>query len=166
MLVRGYSLMLGLHKQERADVFDEDGWFHTGDRGLFRDGWFFFTGRQSDLIKTKGANVAPAEVEKAILAEEGVGPAFVFGVDHPVDGQEVVALVVGEDVDPDRAHRGAPATPLVVQGSPPHLRDRRRRRALPEQPEAGPPPPRRTGRDASPSRPAARRDRTAPGGLR
>lgn len=92
--VRGYSIMLGLHKRERSEVFDADGWYHTGDRGLFRDGWFFFTGRQSDLIKTKGANVAPAEVENALLSLDDVRSAFVFGVDHPVHDQEVVALVV------------------------------------------------------------------------
>lgn len=97
VLVRGYSVMLGLHKRERADVFDADGWYHTGDRGLFRDGWFFFTGRQSDLIKTKGANVAPAEVEQAIASLTGVKQAFVFGVDHPERGQDVVALVVADD---------------------------------------------------------------------
>jgi acyl-CoA synthetase (AMP-forming)/AMP-acid ligase II len=100
ILVRGYNVMLGLHKRERSDVFDADGWLHTGDRGHFRDGWFFFDGRQSDLIKTKGANVAPAEVEKAIVAHDGIRLAFVFGVDHPVRGQDVVALVVveGDDV--------------------------------------------------------------------
>lgn len=94
--VRGYSMMLGLYKHERADVFDPDGWYHTGDRGLFRDGWFFFTGRQTDLIKTNGSNVAPAEVERALVSHDGVTAAFVFGVDHPERGQDVVALVVGE----------------------------------------------------------------------
>ena len=98
MLVRGYSVMLGLYKQERSDVFDADGWYHTGDRGLFRDGWFFFTGRQTDLIKTKGSNVAPAEVETVLMGDPGVKQAFVFGVDHPERGQDVVALVVP---DPD-----------------------------------------------------------------
>lgn len=96
ILVRGYSVMLGLHKRERSEAFDADGWLHTGDRGYFRDGWFFFTGRQNDLIKTKGANVAPAEVEKAIAAHRGVAAAFVFGVDHPDRGQDVVALVAIE----------------------------------------------------------------------
>lgn len=99
--VRGYSVMLGLHKQERTEVFDADGWYHTGDRGLFRDGWFFFTGRQTDLIKTKGSNVAPAEVEKNLVVHEQVKAAYVFGVDHPERGQDVVALVVASpDTDP------------------------------------------------------------------
>lgn len=98
--VRGYSVMLGLYKQEQADVFDADGWYHTGDRGLFRDGWFFFKGRQTDLIKARGSNVAPSEVEKALVSLDGVAAAYVFGIEHPVDGQEVVALVMGDaDLD-------------------------------------------------------------------
>jgi acyl-CoA synthetase (AMP-forming)/AMP-acid ligase II len=94
VLVRGYSLMKGLYKKEPSEVFDADGWYHTGDRGLFRDGWFFFTGRQSDLIKTRGSNVSPAEVERALLALPGVKLAYVLGVPHTDDGQQVVALVV------------------------------------------------------------------------
>jgi acyl-CoA synthetase (AMP-forming)/AMP-acid ligase II len=94
VLVRGYNLMKGLYKRERSEVFDADGWYHTGDRGLFRDGWFFFTGRQSDLIKTRGSNVAPAEVERALLEIPGLKLAFVVGVPHPDDGEQVVALVV------------------------------------------------------------------------
>ena len=94
VLVRGYNLMVGLYKQERSAVFDADGWYHTGDRGYFRDGWFFFTGRQGDLIKTAGSNVAPIEVETALLGCPGVKLAFVMGVPHPDREQDVVALVV------------------------------------------------------------------------
>ena len=94
VLVRGYSLMKGLYKREPLEVFDADGWYHTGDRGLFRDGWFFFTGRQTDLIKTRGSNVAPAEVERVLLGMPEVKLAYVVGVPHPDDGEEVVALVV------------------------------------------------------------------------
>jgi acyl-CoA synthetase (AMP-forming)/AMP-acid ligase II len=86
--------MKGLYKREPSEVFDADGWYRTGDRGLFRDGWFFFTGRQSDLIKTRGSNVAPAEVERALLAVPGVKLAYVVGAAHPDDGEQVVALVV------------------------------------------------------------------------
>jgi acyl-CoA synthetase (AMP-forming)/AMP-acid ligase II len=94
VLVRGYNLMLGLYKRERAEVLDADGWYHTGDRGYFQDGWFFFTGRQGDLIKTAGSNVAPIEVETALLACGGVKLAFVAGVAHPDREQDVVAMVV------------------------------------------------------------------------
>ena len=94
VLVRGYSLMVGLYKKEPAEVFDADGWYHTGDRGYFRDGWFFFTGRQGDLIKTSGSNVAPIEVESALQRHPGVKLAFVLGVPHPDRGEDVVALLV------------------------------------------------------------------------
>jgi acyl-CoA synthetase (AMP-forming)/AMP-acid ligase II len=94
VLVRGYNLMKGLYKREPSEVFEDDGWYRTGDRGLFRDGWFFFTGRQSDLIKTRGSNVAPAEVERVLLAIPGVKLAYVVGTSHPDDGEQVVALVV------------------------------------------------------------------------
>jgi acyl-CoA synthetase (AMP-forming)/AMP-acid ligase II len=114
VLVRGYSLMLGLHRRERHEVFDADGWYHTGDRGYFDRGWFFFTGRSSDLIKTSGANVAPAEVERALMELEGVRAAFVFGVAHAQRGQDVVALVVADDST-------APTTPDVLLTQ---LRDR------------------------------------------
>ncbi|HET6810588.1 MAG TPA: class I adenylate-forming enzyme family protein [Acidimicrobiales bacterium] len=102
VLVRGYSLMLGLYRKERAEVFDADGWYHTGDRGYFRDGWFFFTGRQSDLIKTAGSNVAPIEVEMCLMGLSEVKMAFVLGVPHPDRGQEVVALVVPDPEVPER----------------------------------------------------------------
>jgi acyl-CoA synthetase (AMP-forming)/AMP-acid ligase II len=111
VLVRGYNLMVGLYKRDRSEVFDADGWYRTGDRGYFRDGWFFFTGRQTDLIKTSGSNVAPAEVERCLLAIEEVKLAFVVGVPHPDRGQDVVALVV-----PWRAE-----TPVAS-----HLKDRLR----------------------------------------
>ncbi len=97
VLVRGDSLMYGLYKHERDEVFDADGWYHTGDRGRFRDGWFFFTGRQSDLIKSKGSSVAPPEVEKALASQPSVNQAFVVGVEHPERGQDVVALVVAHE---------------------------------------------------------------------
>jgi acyl-CoA synthetase (AMP-forming)/AMP-acid ligase II len=94
VVMRGYSLMLGFYKREREDTFDEDGWYHTGDRGLCRDGWLFFNGRQTDMIKTGGSNVAPAEVEIVLTSFPEVMRAFVYGVPHPERGQDVVAFVV------------------------------------------------------------------------
>jgi acyl-CoA synthetase (AMP-forming)/AMP-acid ligase II len=113
VLVRGYNLMAGLYRQERSEVFDADGWYHTGDRGYFRDGWFFFTGRQSDLIKTSGANVAPAEVEKCLLGLDEVKLAFVVGTPHPDRGQDVTALVVPWRVDGAGAAVASPSVKSI-----------------------------------------------------
>ncbi len=93
--VRGYSLMQGLHKVEREDVFDRDGFYHTGDGGFFdADGVLFFQARLGDVIKTAGANVSPREVEVLIEAMPEVQSAFVVGVADPVRGQNVAAAVV------------------------------------------------------------------------
>ena len=93
--VRGYSLMLGLHKTERTDVFDADGFYHTGDGGYFdEDGVLFFQARLGDLIKTGGANVTPREVETSLEALPDVREAYVVGLPDPARGQLVAAAVV------------------------------------------------------------------------
>jgi acyl-CoA synthetase (AMP-forming)/AMP-acid ligase II len=93
--VRGYSLMLGLYKREREDVFDRDGYYHTGDAGYFDgDGVLFFSGRLGEMIKTAGANVTPREVEVALEAFPEVALAFVVGLADPVRGQNVAAAIV------------------------------------------------------------------------
>jgi acyl-CoA synthetase (AMP-forming)/AMP-acid ligase II len=91
--LRGPFLMEGYDGRERHDTFDPDGWFCTGD--LVRvddDGYFYFKGRSSDMIKTAGANVSPREVEAAILEVSGL-VAHVVGVDDEARGQVVAALV-------------------------------------------------------------------------
>jgi acyl-CoA synthetase (AMP-forming)/AMP-acid ligase II len=95
--VRGYGLMAGLYKREREDVFDADGWFHTGDRSYLEDGRVFFTGRYTDMIKAGGANVAPLEVETVLQSFPEVRLAFVFGTPHAARGEEVTAVVVPVD---------------------------------------------------------------------
>lgn len=92
--VRGYNVMAGLYKREREEVFDADGWYHTGDRGYVRDGHLYFTGRGSDMIKTAGANVSPREVESVLEQSPEVEAAFVFGVADDERGQVPVAAVV------------------------------------------------------------------------
>jgi acyl-CoA synthetase (AMP-forming)/AMP-acid ligase II len=93
--VRGQILMSGIYKQERHEVFTDDGWYDTGDRGWFDDaGHLHFTGRASTLIKTAGSNVSPAEVESVLDAMPGVLHSFVVALPHPVRGEVVGAAVV------------------------------------------------------------------------
>jgi acyl-CoA synthetase (AMP-forming)/AMP-acid ligase II len=94
--VRGYNLMVGLYKHEREEVFDRDGWYHTGDMGFIREGNFFFQGRRTEMLKVAGSNVAPSEVEAVLLALPGVEAAFVAGVPDSQRGETVVASVVLE----------------------------------------------------------------------
>ncbi len=93
--VRGYNVMQGLHKVEREQTFDADGFYHTGDAGFFNeDGYLFFKARLGDMIKTAGANVTPREVEVALEELQGVRAAYVVGVPHPDRGQNVAAAIV------------------------------------------------------------------------
>lgn len=107
--LRGYSLMLGLHKQERSETFTADGWYRTGDGGYFdEDGHFYFTGRMGDLIKSAGINITPRDVELALEALPEVVMAFVAGIDHADRGQDVVAAIAlrpGETLDEDEARK-------------------------------------------------------------
>jgi acyl-CoA synthetase (AMP-forming)/AMP-acid ligase II len=101
--IRGYSLMAGLYKQERHEAFDEDGWYQTGDRGWIEDGYLYFSGRLSEMIKTAGSNVAPREVELTLESFPEVGLAVVLGLPDEDRGEIVAAAVVprpGSDVDP------------------------------------------------------------------
>src|SRR3989442_14235844 len=76
----------------------KDGWLHTGDAG-FRDtdGDVFLTGRFKEMIRRRGENIAPAEVEDALLAHPTVRAAAVFGVPAGFQEDEVIAVVVLRD---------------------------------------------------------------------
>lgn len=109
LCVRGYSLMVGLYKKERADVFDPDGWYRTGDAGYFdEDEHFVFRGRLGNQIKSSGMLVTPREVELALEELPGVASAHVFGIPHADRGEDVVAAVVrapGASVDGEGLRR-------------------------------------------------------------
>ena len=71
---RGPFLMEGYDGRERHDTFDADGWYGTGDLVTVDDeGFVYFKGRSSDMIKTAGANVSPREVEAALARGGGPG---------------------------------------------------------------------------------------------
>jgi acyl-CoA synthetase (AMP-forming)/AMP-acid ligase II len=91
--VRGYALMLGMYKKERHEYLDDDGWYHTGDRGSVRGPYVFFTGRLKDLIKSSGANVSPREVEAVLNSCDGVLTSVVVGIPD-TQRQEIVGAAV------------------------------------------------------------------------
>jgi acyl-CoA synthetase (AMP-forming)/AMP-acid ligase II len=96
--IRGPYVMQRYYRRSREECFDADGWFHTGD--LVRtdaDGFVYFIGRRGAMIKTAGANVAPAEVERAIAKVTGGVVAHVLGLPDPERGQLVAAVVALED---------------------------------------------------------------------
>jgi acyl-CoA synthetase (AMP-forming)/AMP-acid ligase II len=90
---------------DRSDCFDEAGYFHTGDIGYFdEDGYVHWTGRRSEMIKTGGASVSPAEIEVTLRACPPVKLARVLGVPDDRLGQLVVLCVElkeGYETSPD-----------------------------------------------------------------
>ncbi|MCK9904160.1 acyl--CoA ligase [Frankia sp. Cpl3] len=93
-IVRGPTLMERYVKRTRSQCFDLDGFFHTGDLGFYdEDGNVYFSGRRTEMIKTGGANVSPAEIELQLHAFEPVRLARVIGIqDDRVD--QIVVLCV------------------------------------------------------------------------
>jgi long-chain acyl-CoA synthetase len=95
----GPGLMLGYWREPEltAQQRTADGWMKMGDL-LVEDeqGYFRVIGRRSDMIIRSGANVAPAEVESAILSHPAVAGAVVVGVPDEASGETVVAIVAPE----------------------------------------------------------------------
>lgn len=91
ILIRGPQIMKGYlgRPDDTAAMIDPDGWLHTGDVGhVDADGWLFVVDRVKELIKYKGFQVAPAELEALLLTHPQITDAAVIGV-YNDDGNEV-----------------------------------------------------------------------------
>ena len=103
LLVRGPTLMERYLGRTRDECFDADGWFHTGDIGHVDEaGEVHWIGRRTEMIKTGGANVSPAEIEVQLRAFPGVRLARVIALPDPSLDQIVVLCVepvAGADCD-------------------------------------------------------------------
>jgi acyl-CoA synthetase (AMP-forming)/AMP-acid ligase II len=78
-----------------GSVLDADGWFPTNDRAwLDADGYLFIEGRADDTLIRGGENIAPAEIEDALLSHPAVADTAVVGVADEDWGQRLVAVVV------------------------------------------------------------------------
>ncbi|WP_243657926.1 acyl-CoA synthetase [Parafrankia sp. BMG5.11] len=121
--VRGPNVFTGYlgNPAATAAALTSDGWFSTGDLGVFEpDGQLRIVGRQStDLIKSGGYKIGAGEIENALLAHPSVAEAAVIGVPDDDLGQRIVAVVV--------AHETIDATTLidhVATALAPHKRPR------------------------------------------
>jgi acyl-CoA synthetase (AMP-forming)/AMP-acid ligase II len=97
LAIRGPNVMRGYYKNEDATraSFTPDGWLRTGDLGhRDADGFFFVTGRIKELIIKGGENIAPREIDEALLAHPAVLDAAAVGIPDPHYGQEIMACVV------------------------------------------------------------------------
>jgi acyl-CoA synthetase (AMP-forming)/AMP-acid ligase II len=92
--VRSGSVMAGYLPSEATAQAFSDGWYRTGDVGyLDVDGWLRITDRAKEMIKVRGFQVAPAEIEAVLHGHPAVEDAAVFGVPDAANGEAIVAAV-------------------------------------------------------------------------
>ena len=94
--VRGGSVMPGYDGDAAATAAAFAGdWFKTGDQGFFDDeGYLYLSGRTREMINRGGENIAPREVDEALLEHPAVAEAVTFAVPHATLGEDVAAAVV------------------------------------------------------------------------
>ena len=98
IFTRGPDRCAGYLQPELNSAFDAEGWLATGDIGVVDgDGHLAVTGRAKDLIIRNGVNIAPAEVESALMALDAVADVAVVGVPHDATGERAIAVVVTRD---------------------------------------------------------------------
>jgi crotonobetaine/carnitine-CoA ligase len=86
---------------ETREVLRDDGWLRTGDLVTAgADGTYTFVGRQKEIIRRRGENVAPAEIEEALESHPAVVEAAVVGVPSALSEEEIKAFVVLADDTP------------------------------------------------------------------
>ncbi len=97
VLLRGPNVMKGYlnRPSETAATLDQDGWLHTGDIGYVDpDGYYYIVDRVKELIKYKGHQVAPADLEAVLLGHPAIADAAVIPSPDPEAGEVPKAFVV------------------------------------------------------------------------
>jgi acyl-CoA synthetase (AMP-forming)/AMP-acid ligase II len=97
LVAAGPQIMKGYlgRPEETAGMLDADGWLHTGDLGYVdADGYIYVVDRVKELIKYKGLQVAPAELEAVLLSHPAIADAAVVGARDEEAGEVPKAFVV------------------------------------------------------------------------
>ncbi|RFU24017.1 hypothetical protein B7463_g12317, partial [Scytalidium lignicola] len=100
ILFRGPNVTLGYlnNDQATAESYDKDHWLHSGDLGRITNaGLLEIVDRIKEMIKVKGIQVAPAELEGLLLGHAMVVDAAVIGIPHPYSGEVPKAFLVLKD---------------------------------------------------------------------
>ncbi|MBN2037579.1 MAG: acyl--CoA ligase [Chitinispirillaceae bacterium] len=99
LVASGSNIMQGYWKDPDATarVLDKNG-YHTGDLGYYdEDGFLFISGRKDSILKVGGHKINPQEIEEAIMADGYAIEVAVVGMDDPILGKKLVAIIVPRD---------------------------------------------------------------------
>ncbi|HEV3106301.1 MAG TPA: AMP-binding protein [Trinickia sp.] len=102
IVLRGEQVMRGYYKrpEDTRAALTADGWLRTGDLGYRdEDGYFYINGRAKELIIKGGENIAPREIDEALLKHPDVLEAAALGVPDEAYGQEIAVFIVPRNVD-------------------------------------------------------------------
>ncbi len=90
------GIMLEYYRNEaKTAEAMHDGWYHTGDTAWCdEDGYYWYVGRNDDVIKSSGYRIGPFEIESVLLEHEAVRECAVTGVPDPTRGKAVKATIV------------------------------------------------------------------------
>jgi acyl-CoA synthetase (AMP-forming)/AMP-acid ligase II len=102
IIARGPMIMKGYYNNpEETKRVIRDGWFWTGDLGMFdKEGYLYHMGRSKDIVITGGLNVYPAEIENVLLRHSDVMETAVIGVPDEKRGEVLIAFIVNRDGAP------------------------------------------------------------------
>jgi acyl-CoA synthetase (AMP-forming)/AMP-acid ligase II len=96
VVIRGPNVTRGYEANDKANAEAfSDGWFRTGDQGVFDDeGYLTITGRLKEIINRGGEKISPREVDEVLLDHPAIGQAVTFALPHDKLGEEVAAAIV------------------------------------------------------------------------
>ena len=96
ILVKGENVMLGYwNNEEETKKVLKDGWLHTGDIGVFENGYLKITDRKKDILITPGGdNISPVKIENELSNSKFIDQSIVYGDNKPY---LVALLVLSED---------------------------------------------------------------------
>jgi acyl-CoA synthetase (AMP-forming)/AMP-acid ligase II len=96
VLAQGPQMLVGyVHPEEEASVFDDEGYYRTGDLGRWVDGsYLVIAGRIKDIIIRNGENIAPKEVEDLLAAHPAIAEIAIVGLPDPQTGERACAVIV------------------------------------------------------------------------
>ncbi|VDO97383.1 unnamed protein product [Soboliphyme baturini] len=96
---KGPLCTLGYYKNAKAtaELYDKDGWLHTGDIGYYdEDEFFYIVDRLKELIKVKGFQVTPSELEEVLLTHPNIEEVTVIGIPDSEKGERPFAYVIAK----------------------------------------------------------------------